>query len=129
MSVKKGNTDIPPDNLNLYDQLIKTNPDIERKGVKLPYTSFNGHMFTFLSESGVLGIRLPENERESFLTKYDSALMKSQGTIMKEYVAVPESLLKNTNELKKYLDISYEYAKTLKPKAQKISKQKIKKTR
>jgi TfoX/Sxy family transcriptional regulator of competence genes len=35
---------------------------------------------------------------------------------MKEYVAVPEGLLKNTKELKKYLDFSYEYAKTLKPK-------------
>jgi len=35
---------------------------------------------------------------------------------MKEYVAVPEALLGNTNELSKYLDISYEYAKTLKAK-------------
>ncbi len=35
---------------------------------------------------------------------------------MKEYVPVPDSLLKNTNELQKYLAISYEYAKKLKPK-------------
>ena len=129
MSAKKENNDIPSDSLALYDELIKTNPGIERKGIKLPYTSFNGHMFTFLSESGVLAIRLPKNERESFLKQYNSALMESQGTIMKEYVAIPESLLKNTDELKKYLDISYEYVKTLKPKAKKISKQKIKKTR
>lgn len=128
MSTKKENNDIPSDSLALYDELIKTNPGIERKGVKLPYTSFNGHMFTFLSESGILAIRLPENERESFLKQYNSALMESQGTIMKEYVAVPESLLKNTKELKKYLDMSYEYVKTLKPKAKKISKQKIKKS-
>ena len=66
MSAKKGNNNIPPDSLALYDELIKTNPAIERKGVKLPYTSFNGHMFTFLSESGVLAIRLPESEREFF---------------------------------------------------------------
>jgi len=84
-------------------------------------------MFTFLSESGTLAIRLPENERESFLIQYNSSLMESQGTIMKEYVAVPESLLKNTNELKKYLDMSYEYAKTLKPKDLKKSKKKISK--
>ena len=128
MSTKKEKNDIPADKLKLYDDLIKTNPAIERKGMKLPYTSVNGHMFTFLSESGTLAIRLPENERESFLKQYNSALMESQGTIMKEYVAVPESLLKNTNELKKYLDMSYEYVKTLKPKTQKISKQKIKKS-
>src|SRR5688500_15173810 len=128
MSAKKENNGIPSDSLALYDELIKTNPVIERKGINLPYTSFNGHMFTFLSESGLLAIRLPKNERESFLKQYNSGLMESQGTIMKEYVAIPESLLKNTNELKKYLDMSYEYVKTLKPKAQKISKQKIKKS-
>ena len=128
MSAKKEKNDIPADKLDLYDELIKTNPAIERKGVKLPYTSFNGHMFTFLSESGTLAIRLPENERESFLIQYNSSLMESQGTIMKEYVAVPESLLKNTNELKKYLNMSYEYVKTLKPKAQKLNKEKIKKS-
>jgi len=35
---------------------------------------------------------------------------------MEEYVAVPDSLLKHTKELQKYLALSYEYAKTLKPK-------------
>jgi TfoX/Sxy family transcriptional regulator of competence genes len=35
---------------------------------------------------------------------------------MKEYVAVPDSLLKNTKELQKHLEMSYAYAKTLKPK-------------
>ena len=35
---------------------------------------------------------------------------------MKEYVAVPDAMLKNSKELKKYLEFSYEHAKTLKPK-------------
>ena len=48
--------------------------------------------------------------------------MEAHGTIMKEYVMVPAELLKNTKELKKYLNVSYEYAKTLKPKAQKKRK-------
>ena len=34
---------------------------------------------------------------------------------MKEYVAVPDSLLGNTKELQKYLEVSYHYVKTLKP--------------
>jgi hypothetical protein len=38
---------------------------------------------------------------------------------MKEYVVVPESLFKKIKELKTYLDTSFEYAKTLKPKATK----------
>ena len=122
MSTKKEQSNIPADILALYVDLIKTNPEIERKGVKLPYTSANGHMFTFLSESGTLAIRLPEKERESFLKKYNTSLMEAHGTIMKEYVVVPDTLLKNINELKKYLNLSYEYVKALKPKAQKKSK-------
>ena len=41
---------------------------------------------------------------------------------MKEYVAVPEKLLTKTKELKKYLELSYSYAKTLKPKSTKKTK-------
>ena len=119
MNTKKEQSNIPADRLALYDDLIKTNPEIERKGVKLPYTSADGNMFTFLSENGTLAIRLPETEREAFLKKYNASLMEAHGTVMKEYVRVPDGLWRNTKELKKYLHISYEHVKTLKPKAQK----------
>jgi TfoX/Sxy family transcriptional regulator of competence genes len=99
----------------LYDKLIATNPKIERKGAANPYTSLNGNMFTLLHQSR-LAIRLPEDDREAFLKKYKTTLFEAYGTVMDEYVAVPASLLEKTQELKKYLDLSYEYAKTLKPK-------------
>ena len=35
---------------------------------------------------------------------------------MNEYVAVQDSLLPKTRELAKYLELSYEYANTLRPK-------------
>ena len=105
--------------VDLYDKLIATMPRLERKGAANPYTSLNGNMFTLLHQSRTLAIRLPENERRSFLKKHKSRLFECYGTVMKEYVEVPESLLKNTSELKKYLEASYEYAKTLKPKATK----------
>lgn len=63
-----------------------------------------------------MAIRLPDDERERFLKKYKSTLFEAYGTVMKEYVAVPERLLEKTQELKQYLDLSYEHAKTLKPK-------------
>jgi hypothetical protein len=116
MAAKKAKPQIPSDKLALYDKLISTNPRIERKGVTMPYTSLNGHMFTYLSSAGSLGIRLPKNEREEFLRKYKTTLYESHGAILKEYVTVPAKLLEKTSELKKYLDISYEYIKTLKPK-------------
>ena len=114
MSSKKN---LPPqDKIDLYDQLIATNPEIERKGVSSPYTSINGHMFTYLSKTGSMGLRLPKDEREAFLEKYNTTLYESHGAIMKEYVTVPDKLLENTGELKGYLDLSYAYVKTLKPK-------------
>jgi len=109
----------PEDRVELYDKLIAANPDIERKGKTMPYTSFNGHMFSYLSKSGSMGLRLPTVEREAFLEKYDTKLFEQYGAVMKEYVTVPDNLLENTKELKEYLDISFEYIKTLKPKSTK----------
>ena len=108
---------IPPEKVELYDRLIATNPKIERKGADNPYTALNGNMFTLLSaQTGGLAIRLPEAEREKFIKKYKTKLFEAYGVVMTEYVAVPDSLLPKTKELAKYLDLSYEYAKTLKPK-------------
>jgi TfoX/Sxy family transcriptional regulator of competence genes len=103
------------DQVALYDRLIATNPKIQRKGDANPYTSINGNMFTLLHQSR-LAIRLPEDERKKFLKKYKTTLFEAYGAVMKEYVAVPDKLWKNTKQLQKYLDLSYEYAKTLRPK-------------
>jgi TfoX/Sxy family transcriptional regulator of competence genes len=100
----------------LYDQLIATHPEIERKGAANPYTSHNGHMFTLLHASRSLAIRLPDDKREEFLKRHKTTLFEAYGVVMKEYVAVPDTLLKNTKELQKYLGYSYDYVKTLKPK-------------
>jgi hypothetical protein len=126
MRANKEKSEIPPDKLELYDRLIETNRNIERKGAGLPYTSVNGHMFTFLTASGSLAIRLPEREREDFIRTYHTVLFEAHGVILKEYVAVPDQLLKNTGELTRYLDLSFQYAMTLKPKAPKKSKAKAK---
>ena len=100
----------------LYDKLIATVPKLERKGATNPYTAVNGNMFTLLHQSSTLAIRLPEDKRQEFLKKYKTTLFEAYGAVMKEYVTVPDAVLKNTKELKKYLEFSYEYAKTLEPK-------------
>ena len=115
MATAKKST-IPNEKLELCNQLIATNPRIERKGATHPYTSLNGHMFTLLNPPGRLAIRLPEAEREKFMKKYKTMLFEAYGAVMQEFVAVPDSLLPKTKELAKYLDLGYEYVKTLKPK-------------
>jgi hypothetical protein len=112
----KPRSGIPEDKLALYDRLVATIPDIERKGATTPYTSLNGNMFTVLSPPGSLGIRLPPAERARFVDTYGTGLHQAHGTVMKEYVRVPDELLARTEELRAWFELSYEYAKTLKPK-------------
>ena len=106
---------IPADKLELYEKLIATNPEIERKGDVHPYTSVNGHMFTYLDQTGTLGILLLHAESEAFQKKYNSPPFVSYGVVKKDWVTVPEPLLKNTKELKKYLGLSFAHTESLKP--------------
>ena len=111
---------IPAEKVALYEKAVATLPGVERKGADNPYTSLNGNMFSLLSAvTETMALRLPTETREAFLKKYKSKLFEVYGAVMKEYVTVPDALLKNTKELQKYMALSYEYAKTLKPKASK----------
>jgi hypothetical protein len=107
---------MPSDKLVLYEKLVATNPSVERKGATVPYTSLNGHMFSYLSKDGKLALRLPPTDREAFLKKYNAKLCDAYGKVQPEYVEVPDSLLAKTLELKKYFDASYAYVGSLKPK-------------
>ena len=82
----------------------------------MPYTSLNGHMFSYLSKEGTLALRLPAKEREAFLKKYEARLCEAYGKVQPEYVEVPDSLLSSTQELKKFFVCSYAYVASLKAK-------------
>ncbi len=106
----------PAEKVALYEKLVATNSKAEIKGATVPYTSLNGHMFSYLSKEGKLALRLPETEREAFLKKYNAKLCSAYGVVQPEYVEVPDSLLVKTAELKKYFDASYGHVASLKPK-------------
>jgi hypothetical protein len=118
MATKKSNT-IPRDKFAQYEKLVATNPKVELKGATIPYTSHNGHMFSNFNPDGTLGLRLPPDIIETFIKKYKTSLVEAYGIVRKEYVVVPDQLLKNTEELKPYFDKSFEYVNSLKPKATK----------
>ena len=95
----------------------RCSPPIERKGATNPYTSLNGHMFSHLTPSGVLALRLPAGAREDFLTRYSASLLIGpHGKPMAEFVAVPASLLEDTAALSIWLEQSQAYVAALKPK-------------
>jgi hypothetical protein len=103
--------------LALYEKLVATNPQVERKGDTMPYTSHNGHMFSVLSKEGSLALRLPTDERDAFQKRYKTSICEQYGHVMPEYVVVPDGLLSKTQELKRYFDMSYAYVGSLKPKS------------
>lgn len=116
MATKKS---APSGPLEFYEKLVATDPSVERKGATHPYTSLNGHMSSYLHPSGSMALRLPPDERERFLKKYKTRLFEAYGVVQKEYVTVPDSLLRKTEELQPYFELSLQYVRTLKPKAAK----------
>ena len=115
--MSKNYGEVPQAIIDQYKRLIDTHPEIELKGgKKLPNTSVNGHMYSFVSKAGKVALRLGEAEREAFIKEYDSKLAENYGVVMKEYVEVPDDLLNKLEEIAPYLALSLEYALTLKLK-------------
>lgn len=115
----KKKTSVPPDKLALYEKLIESVPEIDSKSnFGSAYTAINGNMFSMISKYGVVGIRLPADEHASFLEKYDTTVFRADPDWPpnRQYVAVPDDLLEDTEALKPYLEMSFEYVQTLKPK-------------
>ena len=82
----------PSDRLELYERLVAANPEVVRKGATMPYTSRNGHMFSFLDPTGAMALRLNAEDRTEFLAEYQSMIAEQHGHQMKEYVVVPADL-------------------------------------
>jgi hypothetical protein len=102
--------------VKLFAKLVATQPKAELKGDTIPYTSLNGHMYSMLTKADEVAIKLPEEERVKFITKYKTKLLEQFGIVQKEYVLVPDALLKKTVELKPYFSLSYNYVSGMKPK-------------
>jgi hypothetical protein len=107
---------VDPAALERYERLVATLPDVERKGKTLPYTSLNGHMFSFLGERGAIAIRLSSTDRQAFIDEYGASLHETHGTVMREYVSVPDDLAGQTAELAPWFERSRAYVAGLKPK-------------
>ena len=103
-------------NLEKYDDLVAKCPRFIRKGKTMPYTSANGYMFSLLNKAGQLGIRFSKSVQEKYIEEFGSTLFKSYGAVMRGYVLIPDHMLEDLDKLAEYLDESYNYVMTLKPK-------------
>src|ERR1700761_3238854 len=95
--------------VELYNKLLASHSDAVRKGATIPYTSLNGHMYSMLTKSDEVAIKLPVAELAKFMEKYKTKQVEQYGIVQNEFVVVPDSLLKKTSELKPYFDMSYDH--------------------
>ena len=90
----------------------------QRKMFGYPCAFINGQMFVGVFADRLM-MRLPEEERAKFLKLPGAKLFEPMaGRPMKEYVEVPDEVLKSA-ALKKWLKKSLAYAQSLPPKVKK----------
>jgi hypothetical protein len=85
------------------------------KGAKNPYTSRNGHMFSFLTPDGSMALRLSEQLGEQFQAEYESGPVMQYGSVMRGYVSVPAELLAKPTELARWFDEAWDWIGSLPP--------------
>lgn len=107
----------PAEALELYTAAVEASrADAVVKGAKNPYTSRNGHMFSFLDQEGTMAIRLSEELCDDFMSEYESGPVMQYGSVMRGYVSVPADLLAKTDTIAEWFDRSFDWIGTLEPK-------------
>ncbi len=111
----------PADRLVAYEAAVAEASDddgvpLSRKGAKNPYTSRNGHMYSFLTPEGQLAVRLPKDRLEQFLAEHGTERPVSYGAVMKEYALVPDGLLEDAAAAGALIQESHDWIGTLPPK-------------
>ena len=102
--------------LKIFDNIVATCPDFERKGKSMIYCSANGYMFALLNKAAEIGVRLSKASQETFKKKYNTTEYKSYGAVMKDYVLIPDNLLSDSELMTSLFIESYNYFMTLNPK-------------
>lgn len=99
--------------LKIYDALVAQCPRFERKGKSTPYTSANGYMFSMINKADDLGIRFSKEVQEKYFAEFNTSFFKNHGAVIKGYIVVTAAMLKDSENLVKLLNESYDYVMSL----------------
>lgn len=110
----------PPELIELFQVVVPSGPGIEhRKMFGYPCAFVNGNMFTGLHQENMI-IRLSESERREISETHGAAPFKPFGPdskmTMREYVAVPASMLADAELLGAWVMKAVDYTSSLPPK-------------
>jgi hypothetical protein len=106
----------PAEALERYLTLVEASGNGEVKGAKNPYTSRNGHMFSFLDRDGAMALHLSKELETEFRSIYESGPVTQYNATMRGYSSVPDELLDDTDALREWYDRAWEWIGTLEPK-------------
>ena len=95
--------------LAFYDMLVTKCDRFDRKGKTSPYTSANGHMFSFLSKNAEIGFRFSKDTQEKYFEEFTTSYLMSHGAKMKGYITVTEEMKKNEGLLLRLINESFDY--------------------
>lgn len=109
-------TPAPESLVRIFEKAMKSVPEGQlRKTFGYPSATLNGNMFTGLHNDKMI-LRLSEPDRAALARLGGSPFEPMPGRPMKEYVVVPESILKSEAQLDAWLQKALAYSKTLPPK-------------
>lgn len=106
------------ENLERYKKLLDKH-GIECKGKKMPYTSLNGHMYTFHDKEGCVSFRFDEPYLKWFLEEFDAKRSIQYNSVMRGYAIIPQHILEDEEELDKHFKASMKFIQSLPPKVTK----------
>lgn len=103
--------------VDLFDQAVPRGRDVERRRMfGYPAAFLNGHLFAGLHQEDFI-LRLPESARERAREDHGARPFEPMpGRRMREYVVLPEVLLRDRAILAAWLARSIRYVRSLPPK-------------
>jgi len=120
----KKKPDAPEERVELYDKVIATVPDQQRKGAASAYTSLNGHMFSFVDKTGEFAFRYSDARKKELIEELGGKESIQHNSVMRGYVVFPKSVMGDFDKLVELFKESHEYIGSLKPKPTKKKKKK-----
>jgi len=103
--------------IDLFESVMLGPPAVERKMFGYPAGFVNGNMFMGLFQEAMI-LRLPAGPREEFLKIHNAKIFEPMaGRPMREYAAVPPSVLGDRKELTAWIARALAYGSSLEPKS------------
>jgi TfoX/Sxy family transcriptional regulator of competence genes len=109
-----------------FESVMPGAPAVMRKMFGFPAGFIHGNMFMGLHQENMI-LRLPEKSRTEILAIEGAKLFEPMpGRPMREYVAVPASIVHDPEKLGQWVSKALEYATLIQPKIKKKSAKKTK---